>query len=246
MIIIGFHSRGVRELQLGLTFLGTLGGDDYSTVGAARTVQGGSGGAFEDIHAGHIIHIDGRSGSDGTIDYVDGLATLGVAVGRGAAENDGTFVEGGTTGAPELGTSHFTGKGVTHVGAVGHGDLLLSERLGRITDGLLLTRETLGGNNYLVQELSVFLHRNADGGRGDGNGHGRVADAGSHQRGGRCRDVCNGERTVFVGDGTEGRATLNHHVGAHDGCSCAVKDRTLHGGLSKRYRQACKEASQKQ
>ena len=158
MVVIHLGGSGLGELHDGRTFLSALGGDDHGTVGTAGTVQGGGGRAFQDVHALHIVHVHGiRIAVDRAVDDIDRLgAFLGVVGGR-TTEDDTALIEGGTAGSPELGTGHLAGQGVTHGGAVGDGQFLVAEDLGRITDGLLLSRKALRRHDDLVEVLGVRL-----------------------------------------------------------------------------------------
>lgn len=66
----------VAVFQNTLAGLTALGGDDHHTVGAARTVDGRSGGILQDVDAGDIVGIQevervaGRSGADTAVVHV--------------------------------------------------------------------------------------------------------------------------------------------------------------------------------
>ena len=158
VVVVNFGGSGLSELHDGGAFLGLLGGDDHGTVGAAGTVQGGGGRAFQDVHALHVVHVHGVGVAvDGAIDDIDRLGAFLGTVGGRTTEDDTALVEGGTAGSPELGAGNLTGQGVTHGGAVREGELLVREDLGGVTDRLLLAGQTLGSDDDLVEVLGVRL-----------------------------------------------------------------------------------------
>ena len=164
VVVQDFSRSRVAELHEGLTFLSLLGGDDDSTVGTAGTVQGGRGGALQDVDALHVIHIDGRSAGDGSVDHIDRLATFLVVVGGRTTEDDLTLAEGGTGRSPELRAGNLTGEGVTEGGAVDDGQLLVVDDLGGIADGFLLAGQALGRDDDLVEVLRIRLESDVDDG----------------------------------------------------------------------------------
>ena len=158
MVVVHLGRGGLGELHIGGTLLGALGGDDHGTVRTTGTVQGGSRRALQDIDALHVVHVDGGGAAvDGAIDHIDRLGAFLGVVGSRTTEDDTALVEGGTAGSPELGAGHLAGQGVTHGGAVGDVQLLVVENLGRITDGLLLSRKALRRHDDLVEVLGVRL-----------------------------------------------------------------------------------------
>ena len=231
MVVVGLNSRGVGEFQGGLAFLGLLGCHNHSTVGATGAIQGGGGGAFEDVDTFHIVHVDGGSGSNGTINHIDGLATLGIAIGSSTTQDDGTFIEGSTASTPELGTGHLTGQGVTHVGAVGHGEFFLVDGLGRVTDSSLLSGQTLSGNYHFFEEFGIDLKGDVNdchavnwhlGGFVTQIGNDQVTVSGN-------RDAIS---TIYIRQRISARISLNDNSSARDGLTgSSVCDRTFHSDV---------------
>ena len=93
VVVVALHRGGVAELDMDLTALGAAGRDDDGTVATLGTVKRGRGGAFKDIDALDIVHVDGVLVGDGAIHDIDRLATTPGTVGLGTAEDDGTGIE---------------------------------------------------------------------------------------------------------------------------------------------------------
>ena len=192
------------EGDVGLAGDTLLGGDQDHAVGSLGTVQGGSGGAFEDRDAFDVIRVDVAD----AVAVVGGRHTaraVGVAAHVGAAAHghavddverliaavhrtetaDGDLGRTTHTGG-RLGDRHtggLAGQGCDHVGGAVAGEFFRGNDLLGIRQGFGRTRDAEGGDDGFFQEVGVDCHDDVhDVPAGDTHEYLVIADDGKTQR----------------------------------------------------------------
>ena len=242
----------VADAKLLVALAALLGGDEDDTVTGAGTVQSGSGGAFQHGNALDVLGVDVERtalvvlGAPQTGRILTGSTAVvirdtihhvqrGVVVGEGGVTTQNHT--GGTTGTGggivDGQTGHLAHQGVGEGNATTTGEFFRFHVLNGITQGFLLTGDTEGGNNNLVQEFAVFAEGHFNGLAVKDNLYSLVADA-AHHEGGANGHVGKCKGTVNVGDGTVVGSGYNY-ASTDNGADVVIDNTRCRTVLSRSY-----------
>ena len=198
---------------------GSLGGDHDDAGGGTRAVDGGGGGAFQDVHAFDVLRIEEVHGrADDAIDDVEwgGLLVDGCL----PADFDVETTSGTAVGLGDIHSGHGTLQCVFQPGRASAGQFLCRDG----TDGageVGLLHGAVAYDDDFIQHFGVFRQGQLEGGLSfDGDLLRLVADE-ADDDGGVGGDVGEGEVAVGIGDGAVGGA-FHHDAGADDGLAVGV------------------------
>ena len=201
--------------------LGTalLGGDEDDAVTGAGTVKGRGGRAFQDGNTLDVLGVEVESAAAAVraapeaglavdvvaarvirnaVHDVEGLVVVGE--GGGATDDHAGGSADTGTGVGDLQAGDLALEGVREAHASTAGQFFGLDVLHRVTQGFLLTGDTEGGHDDLVQQFTVFLEDDVCRSSVENVFDGRIADA-AHLDGGTDRNIVDRVGTIDVRDG---------------------------------------------
>ena len=172
-----------RHVDAHASLLAFLGGDHQHTVGSHRAIEGCGVGALEHIDRLDVLGVDHRQGI-GALTLTDGEHTVGahltvLRVGHRhtihhderlagtenrlvASQNDLRRTAGATGTGRDGDTRHLTFERVGEVGVLHAVQVRRTHLLRGIGQRLLLTADTHGGDDHLLEVVALGLHLHAD------------------------------------------------------------------------------------
>ena len=239
-------AEAVVDLDLRFALAALLGGDQHDAVGGARAVDRRRGGVLQHLDRLDVREVERRQRTHALAERIERRRVV-------RQRNAVDHVERLVAGAERRRTAdaHLLGRAeVTRAGRDRHtGDAALEELRGRhhaahvllggleLADGVghqTAALRTVTDHDHLVEshvvvfepdfiELGRIAHRNL---------LGLQTEVGDDQADVRARPDPDGERTVEVGGGTDGRA-VDDHRGAGDRVTGAVFHNALHDGIGR-------------
>ena len=219
------------ELDLRITALTFLGGDDHDTVRTAVTINGGCGSVLQDGHGLDVLRVDVGNGT--IIRNAIHHDKRAVGSGHGTDTTDADRISTTTcrvaAGTGDLHTRGSTGKSARYAGRNFLLDcLVVNDRRGSRKG--TLGRRTIRNDDGFVQELAVILEDDVDVGA---SGYGDILSHKSHTK--HLKDtICRNtqrERTRDVRHGINRAVAFQNNIGSHDSFTGGILHGTLHSDI---------------
>ena len=219
------------ELDLRITGLTLLGGDDHNTVRAAVTIDGGGGSVLQDRHGFDVLRVDVGNGT--IVRNAIHHDKRAVGSGHGTDTTDADRISTTTcrvaAGAGNLHTRGSTGKSARYAGRNFLLDGLVVNDRRRSRKGTLGSR-TIRNDDGFVQELAVILEDDVDVGA---TGYGDILSDISHTKHLKdtvCRNIQR-ERTRDVRHGINRTVAFQNDIGTDDSFTGGILHGTLHSDI---------------
>ena len=226
-------------LYTDLVLISLLGRNQDNTVGSTATIEGRGSRTFQYGHRLDIVWIDGRDTITEVITAAFASTAKVCIIQRHTIHHIERLVvachfcittkeytgrtRSTTSGVLHYETSHLTRKRIDDIGFLRLGEFLTLHFLQSIAEGLAVSFDTEGGDNHLIQGLTILMHRDFHA-ISSFHGHRLVTDIAHFERSSRL--AIQRKVTIHIGNGTVG-CTGHLHASANQGFASGIHHCTL-------------------
>ena len=216
-----------------------LGRNQDNTMGSTATIEGRGSRTFQYAHRLDVVRVDGRDTITEVITATFAGAAKVCIIQRHTIHHVERLVvachfcittkeHAGRTRSTACGvlhneTSHLTRERVDDVGFLRLGEFLTLHFFQAIAEGLAVSFDAEGGDNYLIQDLTILLHRDFHT-ISSFHGHRLVTDVAHFER--SSRPAIQGKVTIQICNGTIG-CTNHLHACTNQGFASDIHHSTL-------------------